>query len=183
MFVQYNTVLRSRKHCWHKNATMRYFCIVDVHTAAKNALRWFYVAVNNKTYVIIQMSRNFCQMWTKFGFPRQIFIEVSNTKINENLPHGRRAHIGGRTDGRTDEHDECKALFASMKEHLKVTELNLFRLSGALLLSYTPMFSSYVLSPKRRLLMDRKHSTHFHLLLLYFLVTRSRHELWLHDAF
>ena len=69
--------------------------IVEIHIAVKNALWRFYVAVNNKTHVIMLIARNVCQMLAKFGFLQHIFINVSNNNIAKNLSHRRsRAYIG-----------------------------------------------------------------------------------------
>jgi len=60
---------------------MWYFRIVEMHIAVKNALWRFYVAVNNKTHVVMQTARNVCPILDKFGFLRKIFISVSIIKL------------------------------------------------------------------------------------------------------
>ena len=36
LYVQRNTVARSRNHCCNENAAMRYMCIADVHVTINN---------------------------------------------------------------------------------------------------------------------------------------------------
>jgi len=43
-----------------------------------------------------------CSIFSKCGFSRQIFINVSNIKIHENTSSGNRFDKRGQMDGRTD---------------------------------------------------------------------------------
>jgi len=49
-------------------------------------------------------------------FSRQIFEKSSNTKLHENPSSGIRVVPCGRTDGRTDRHDEADSRFSQFCE-------------------------------------------------------------------
>jgi hypothetical protein len=55
-------------------------------------------------------ARHLCPVLTKFGFSRQIFLKILNTKFHGNPLSGSHADTCGRTDRRTkkDEHDAGK---------------------------------------------------------------------------
>lgn len=65
-----------------------------------------YVAGNNKTYVgILVKCPIFCQLLTKFGDSRQIFVKKTpNIKFHGNRSGGSRADTCGRTDRQMDRH-------------------------------------------------------------------------------
>ena len=63
----------------------------------------------------MQSALYFCPKLIKFGFSRQISIEVSSVKFHENPSSGSRADTYEQTDG----HDEIyQALFATLRTSL-----------------------------------------------------------------
>ena len=54
----------------------------------------------------------FFQILMKFELYRQIFYTSSNNKFHENPSSGSRVVSCGKTDGRTDRHDEANSPFS-----------------------------------------------------------------------
>jgi len=68
----------------------------------RTLLRWFDEAVSNKTYLGLHVNTTFISpILTKFGFYREIFVEVSNIRRHENLSSGSGSGTSGKIDGRT----------------------------------------------------------------------------------
>jgi hypothetical protein len=59
-------------------------------------------------------ARCFCPILTKFGFSRQILIEVPNIKFHENSSSGSRADACGCTNGLTDGNVEAKRRYSKL---------------------------------------------------------------------
>ena len=63
-------------------------------------------------------------MLVKLKFSWQIFEKSSNVKFHENPSSGNRALPCGRTDGRTDRHEEASSLFPQFcQKHLKTKHI------------------------------------------------------------
>jgi hypothetical protein len=105
VYVQRNTVAQSRNHCWHGNATMRFLCVVDLHVAINNTIPLSVARRGNNGfplhscraagYVVLLSTiqtrldvRVKCPILTKYGVPRQIFVKVLSTKLQEIRPAG-----------------------------------------------------------------------------------------------
>jgi hypothetical protein len=98
------TVTRSRNHCCHerKQKCIPLELLTDI----------FYRKQYKLTYVFTLSARYCGSILTKFGFYRQLSIEVPNIKFHENPSTGSRTdtygqtdtQADGRTDGRTAEH-------------------------------------------------------------------------------
>jgi hypothetical protein len=86
---------------------------------SKKALSWrFNVAGNNTAYLGPQVN---CQILTKFGFSRQIFIKVSNNKCHGNPSSASRANTcGQRTDRRTGMTKEFGAIRDYVNRHKNI---------------------------------------------------------------
>jgi len=61
-------------------------------------------------------TRYFCQLSMKLESARQIFEKYTNIKFKENPSSGRRVAPYGRTDRRTDRHDEANSRFSQFCE-------------------------------------------------------------------
>jgi hypothetical protein len=66
---------------------------------------------HKRIYVSMSNTRYSCQIVVKQEFSRQNFEKYSNIKFHENLFSGSRVYPCGRTDGRTDRHDEANSPF------------------------------------------------------------------------
>ena len=55
----------------------------------------------------------------KLQFSRQMFEKCRNIKFYESPTNERRVDPGGRTDGRTDRHDEANSPFSQLCEHVQ----------------------------------------------------------------
>jgi len=110
MYVESNTVARSRKHYFSGKATMLSVYIVELHITVNN-MKVFIVtqtctlgklispAAVKRLYDFVCNARSFCSILTKFGFSRQIFIQMPVSNFT-NIPcSGSRADTCGQTDG------------------------------------------------------------------------------------
>ena len=102
-------------------------CTVELHVTAKNikilnfSRQYFYgqfrsPAANKHTYVFTQSTRYFLLILIKFGFSRQIFMNVFNAKFRQNPSSGIRDDIGGQAEWWLDEHGETNRSFPRLCE-------------------------------------------------------------------
>jgi hypothetical protein len=89
-----NIVSRSRNHCRRGNAAMRFSCTAEVHVTCQR--------YNNAECCPVSPPPP--RFVTRFGFSREIFIEVPSIKFRGNPSSGKRIDnmgVEGRTHGRT----------------------------------------------------------------------------------
>jgi len=99
-------VARSRNHCFSGNTTMLSVCIVELHITVNNMTVFIVTqtcflgelispAEIKRPYVFVCSSRSFCSILTKFGFSRQIFIQIPVSNFTKFPCSGSRADTCG----------------------------------------------------------------------------------------
>ena len=93
------TVTRSRNHCCHGNAKIRFSCVTVLHIKVKRTC--MAIQFRRQQDVFTWSAPMFLSDFNKFEFSRQISTNASNIKFHENLRNGR-----SRWYMQTEGHDE-----------------------------------------------------------------------------
>jgi hypothetical protein len=114
------SVLCHKHHDFRKKVAGYEMCVLlfptifiwKISDSTKNSARYCHECEN----VIMWSSRYSCRILMKLAFPWQTFEKKSYIKFYQNPSSGSRVVPCGRTDGRTDGHDEASSRFSQICE-------------------------------------------------------------------
>jgi len=113
--LQYIFTVYHKRHNFGKKAIEHKICVLifstnfvwNISHSKKNSATYYHKCAE----IFTQSTRSSSQFLNKFQILRQIFEKYWNTKAHKNPPNGSRVIACGRTNGKTDRHNEANSRF------------------------------------------------------------------------